>query len=373
MKNNARQTRFPIPRRSGRGRTCTSNRGLTASDAEIVATDRDAVASAARRHRTGERRSRLFAHRLSAPARAEHDATHAFLLAGVRERPARRPRPRSVARRPAPRLRPGRATAPTHDNFPVYFRWQFRTGTIGDFEYLVRLLEPKPVDKTCRRPRPGRAATRARCRASPIPAHQRRAAARRRAARTASRASTTEELAEVERRENWAQPYPHVFQTQPRGADQPGGRTTAHRRAAQANAATGLHRRCWRSGSGDHAAALRALARADPAPAHAIGRHAVADSAQLGARAQSRPALSRAGGIRHARGAVEAGRSDGGRVGSRSATCSRRISACGGLSSRSRSRSSGTRRNSSRCSRRNPAKALTLTAPVHARVMTAAT
>ncbi|WP_421796712.1 hypothetical protein [Haliscomenobacter sp.] len=31
-------------------------------------------------------------------------------------------------------------------NFPYYYRWQFHTSTIGDFEYLVRLLEPKPVD-----------------------------------------------------------------------------------------------------------------------------------------------------------------------------------------------------------------------------------
>lgn len=33
------------------------------------------------------------------------------------------------------------------DSYPVYHRWYFRTGTVGDFEYLVRLLEPKPVDK----------------------------------------------------------------------------------------------------------------------------------------------------------------------------------------------------------------------------------
>lgn len=31
-------------------------------------------------------------------------------------------------------------------NFPYYHRWHFRTGTVGDFEYLVRLLQPKPVD-----------------------------------------------------------------------------------------------------------------------------------------------------------------------------------------------------------------------------------
>lgn len=31
-------------------------------------------------------------------------------------------------------------------NFPYFHRWYFRTGTVGDFEYLVRLLKPRPVD-----------------------------------------------------------------------------------------------------------------------------------------------------------------------------------------------------------------------------------
>ena len=30
--------------------------------------------------------------------------------------------------------------------FPVYHQWSFNTGSLGDFEYLVRLLEPKPID-----------------------------------------------------------------------------------------------------------------------------------------------------------------------------------------------------------------------------------
>lgn len=30
--------------------------------------------------------------------------------------------------------------------FPYYYRWYFRTGVVGDFEYLVRLLKPRPVD-----------------------------------------------------------------------------------------------------------------------------------------------------------------------------------------------------------------------------------
>lgn len=38
------------------------------------------------------------------------------------------------------------ANKPSDRDFPYYHRWYFRTGTIGDFEYLVRLLQPKPVD-----------------------------------------------------------------------------------------------------------------------------------------------------------------------------------------------------------------------------------
>ncbi len=36
----------------------------------------------------------------------------------------------------------------THIEFPYYFRWYFRTGSKGDFEYLVNLLKPKPADKS---------------------------------------------------------------------------------------------------------------------------------------------------------------------------------------------------------------------------------
>ena len=31
--------------------------------------------------------------------------------------------------------------------YPYYHRWYFRTGNVGDFEYLVRLLQPRKVDK----------------------------------------------------------------------------------------------------------------------------------------------------------------------------------------------------------------------------------
>jgi hypothetical protein len=43
------------------------------------------------------------------------------------------------------------ATASAWDNhqtqFPYYYRWYFRAGDFGDFEYLVKLLQPRPVDK----------------------------------------------------------------------------------------------------------------------------------------------------------------------------------------------------------------------------------
>ncbi len=36
----------------------------------------------------------------------------------------------------------------TATEFPVYHEWFFRTGTAGDFEELVRALEPRPIDKS---------------------------------------------------------------------------------------------------------------------------------------------------------------------------------------------------------------------------------
>ena len=38
-------------------------------------------------------------------------------------------------------------TRPEGQSFPYYHRWFFRTGLSGDFETLVRLLVPKPVDE----------------------------------------------------------------------------------------------------------------------------------------------------------------------------------------------------------------------------------
>lgn len=37
------------------------------------------------------------------------------------------------------------ANRPEPQFFPYYYRWYFRTGSVGDFEYLVRLLKPQPM------------------------------------------------------------------------------------------------------------------------------------------------------------------------------------------------------------------------------------
>ncbi len=39
------------------------------------------------------------------------------------------------------------AWADHQSRFPYYLRWRFRTSTLGDFEYLVKLLKPRPVDR----------------------------------------------------------------------------------------------------------------------------------------------------------------------------------------------------------------------------------
>jgi hypothetical protein len=43
------------------------------------------------------------------------------------------------------------ATSSSYGNgqtqFPYYYRWQFKTGAFGDFEYLVKLLQPRAADK----------------------------------------------------------------------------------------------------------------------------------------------------------------------------------------------------------------------------------
>jgi len=95
--------------------------------------------------------------------------------------------------------------------FPFYHRWYFRTGEIGDFEYLVRLLEPKPVDS-----RVGRRDMDVLHPGSNLPGIDveglggvlRLGGA----LKVPAEVLSDEEEEEAEKYENWDEPYPHEFQ-----------------------------------------------------------------------------------------------------------------------------------------------------------------
>ena len=106
----------------------------------------------------------------------------------------------------------GYAGRPEPSNYPYYFSWFFRTGSTGDFEYLVRRLKPQPVDV--------RVGTRDMDVQSPgsnipgIPGPDQDGILRLGGAlQIPEQDLTTEEQQERERFDNWDQPYPQPFQT----------------------------------------------------------------------------------------------------------------------------------------------------------------
>jgi hypothetical protein len=97
------------------------------------------------------------------------------------------------------------------NRFPVYVQWQFRTGELGDFETLVRLLQRRPVDKRVGVrdldvQRPG----------SNLPGitdpHLHGVLQLGGALRVPRSSLNPDELLVVQAQENWAQPMPHPFQ-----------------------------------------------------------------------------------------------------------------------------------------------------------------
>ncbi|MDE2389165.1 MAG: hypothetical protein KGN35_08825, partial [Betaproteobacteria bacterium] len=97
---------------------------------------------------------------------------------------------------------------PAPTQFPVYYRWFFRTGSQGDFEYLVRLLEPKPADS-----RVGRRDIDVQNPGSNISGIQNpdlEGVLKLGGALLAPLSKEAEQ--EIAKWENWDQPYPHVFQ-----------------------------------------------------------------------------------------------------------------------------------------------------------------
>jgi hypothetical protein len=100
---------------------------------------------------------------------------------------------------------------PAAGSLPVYHRWYFRTGTEGDFEYLVRLLKPVPVDK-----RVGTRDVDVREPGAGLPgiddADLGGILKLGGALRVPRSSFDPDELEVVERYENWFRPYPHDFQ-----------------------------------------------------------------------------------------------------------------------------------------------------------------
>ncbi|MDZ7268419.1 MAG: hypothetical protein ONB48_11855 [candidate division KSB1 bacterium] len=95
------------------------------------------------------------------------------------------------------------------DFFPVYHRWYFRTGTVGDFEYLVRLLQPRTVD-----PRVGRRDMDVQSPGASLPGIPELGGILRLggALRPPLATLSEEDLQEYQRHEQWGKPYPHAFQ-----------------------------------------------------------------------------------------------------------------------------------------------------------------
>jgi hypothetical protein len=123
-----------------------SNRNVTASDAESVSTDMAAVLP--RLAAVITENPDLACSRLVCPRRlAPNTAYHAFVvpafetgrLAGIGADPATAPDGLHSSWKDYP----GR---PESGSLPYYYRWEFRTSSVGDFEYLVRLLQPRSVD-----------------------------------------------------------------------------------------------------------------------------------------------------------------------------------------------------------------------------------
>ncbi|HEX8149788.1 MAG TPA: hypothetical protein VF591_21590 [Pyrinomonadaceae bacterium] len=97
-------------------------------------------------------------------------------------------------------------------HYPVYYRWRFGTATVGDFEYLVRLLKPKPVDRRVgrremdmQRPGPNLPGI-----GDPALGGVLRLGG---ALRVPEEAMSAVDRAEAEKFDDWDNPYPHPFQT----------------------------------------------------------------------------------------------------------------------------------------------------------------
>ncbi|HEY8501778.1 MAG TPA: hypothetical protein VIL21_03760, partial [Solirubrobacterales bacterium] len=185
------------------------NRSLAANEGELASTDMGAVLPRLEAV-LGESPDLAYS-RIVCPRRLAPDTPyHAFLvpvfepgrLAGLGLDPGTAPR----ATFSAWEAYENKAEA---TSLPYYHRWYFRTGTEGDFEYLVRLLEARPAD-----PRVGNRDMDVRRPGSNLPGIEDLGGILRLggALRVPREALDKKQVEEAERFENWAQPYPHEFQ-----------------------------------------------------------------------------------------------------------------------------------------------------------------
>ena len=240
------------PTSCGRGRTCTST-ARSAATASIVVRRHGARCCRASRPRSpripispirasSARASSRRERRLPRVPRARR--SRAAASPGSELDPAATPIAThvGVGRLPGPRAEPR--------TLPYYHRWYFRTGAVGDFEYLVRLLQAAAGRPARRRARHRRPAPRRESSGDHRPATAgvlRLGGALRVPCETLSRRRAEQER---ERTRTGRSRYPHPFQHGARRARQPGRRlvdapTPAPRRPRR------------RSGPADHAAALR--------------------------------------------------------------------------------------------------------------------
>ncbi len=119
------------------------NRDLAANEGEIISEDMNAVLpklDAALKENPDLAYSRIMCPRKLKP----NAAYHAFLIPAYE---SGRQAGLGLEVNPDFASQYAWGQKPDQGEFPYYHRWYFRTGTVGDFEYLVRLLKAQPADE----------------------------------------------------------------------------------------------------------------------------------------------------------------------------------------------------------------------------------
>ena len=120
------------------------NRSLAAGDAEFVSEDMDAVIPRLSAL-LGENADLAYS-RLICPRKLSANTGYHAVLIPTFEVGRRAGLGLGLDDIPATMSSWDAGPRPQGQSYPIYHRWSFRTGTTGDFETLVRLIRPQPVD-----------------------------------------------------------------------------------------------------------------------------------------------------------------------------------------------------------------------------------